>query len=86
MVRLLAVVSLLALAACSAPTPQIVSGNAQSVTVVATSGFGTGFASEQEVRVAAQRACEAFGRNAGVATQVTANDSRRTVQFTCVER
>jgi hypothetical protein len=84
--RPLAVLSLLALAACAAPTPQIVSGTAQSVTVVATSGFGTGFASEQDIRVTAQRACESFGRNAGVVQQVTANDSRRTVQFSCVER
>lgn len=84
--RPLAVLFLLALAACAAPTPQIVSGTAQSVTVVATSGFGTGFASEQDIRVTAQRGCEAFGRNAGVILQGSANDSRRTVQFSCVER
>jgi hypothetical protein len=86
MIRPLAVLVIFALAGCSAPTPQISSATAQSVTVVATSGFGTGFASEQDIRVTAQRGCEAFGRDAGGIIQGSANDSRRTVQFTCIER
>jgi hypothetical protein len=82
----LALTALAALAACSAPTPSITSATPEGVTVVATSGFGTGFPSEADVRVTAQRACEAFGRNAGPLQQGNASDSRRTFQFACVER
>jgi hypothetical protein len=86
MIRPVAVVLVLVLAGCSTPSPEITSANASSVTVVANSGFRTGFASEQEIRVTAQRACEAFGRDAGVIIQGSANDNRRTVEFSCVDR
>ena len=86
MMRPFAVLVIFALAGCSAPSPQISSATAQSVTVSASSGFGTGFASEQDIRVTAQRGCEAFGRDAGGVLQVSANDSRRVVQFACIER
>ena len=82
----LATAALAALAACSAPAPVVTNATPDGVTVVAGTSFGTGFASDQEVRVTAQQACEQFGRNAGPLQQGNATDSQRTFQFSCIER
>ncbi|MDJ0992216.1 MAG: hypothetical protein QNI90_01455 [Dinoroseobacter sp.] len=74
------------LLACSAAAPTVTSASPEGVTVVATSSMTSGFASEQDVRVTAQRACEQFGRNAGPLQQGNATDSQRTFQFSCIER